>query len=414
MLRKTLVTLCALNLFSSYATGAECDRVIVELISSSQPSSRDPGDPYNIFDGSDDHAIYHSAADWIRDPDTDVFLDGIVDLNFGMNFGNGGEHPEGFDRQVKQLHEYRMDVAYGAGVTSDSLVSATVQIVVDGVLDMSLSGQTDLVASEWVYVNVFAGDGLLTTLADAQVDYDRCDRKQPASWDVVHHLVDDNGFRISQDGLFDNGGQVVVNIDVTEELRTLLSGEPEFAGFSIAGSADSDFVLLSVDGGSGTFAQLPRLILVGPALGDFDESDTVDLLDFATFQGCFTGDGVQAASGCTAADLDMDSDVDSSDLELLVGNLAGPDDECSASFDRDRVLSHHAANTQPGVEYVSPRFFGDFNDDGELNSRDREFFMTCVDNNGDVEAIDCSTADLNNDGRVNERDLGVFLAIFTE
>lgn len=396
------------------AVAAECDRVEVELISGSQPASRDPGDPFNEFDDLDDHAIYHSAADWLHDPDTGLFLDGTVDFNFGMNFGNAGLHPEGFDRQVKQLHEYRMSPAYDAGITSTSLVSATIEIVVDGVLDMGLSGQTDLVGPEWMYVNVFAGDGLLTTLADAQIDYDRCDRMQPATWDVVHHLVDNDGLRITQDGVDANGGEIVLNIDVASEVQALLAGTPDFAGFSMAGSGDGEFVLLSVDGGSGTFAQLPRLFLVGPALGDFDETETVDLLDFATFQECFTGSGNATTNGCTITDLDQDTDVDNDDLALLAGNLNGPDDQCTMGSSRRQITVRPLSGNDPDGSMLRTRFFGDFNDDGELDGRDRDFFMGCVDGYAGQSEEQCSTADLNKDGNVDARDLRIFRAIFEE
>lgn len=411
MLKPICFSACLMMLIATQpAWSAECERVEVVLISSSQPGPIGPlapGDPFNIFDGPDDNAIYYSAADWIRDP----FLDGLVDLNFGMNFGNAGEFPEGFDQQVKLLQEYRLVDAYAAGVNNANLHSAKIQFVVDSVLDMSLSGQTDLQAPSNMYVKVFSGDGLLTSLADAQLDYDRSDRKLPETWDITFPLLSPDGFRVSQDELDFFGGELIFEIDVTAELQTLLSSDPNYAGFSMAGSEDGDFVLLSVDGGSGSFAQLPRLVLIGPLLGDFDDSNTVDLADFAVLQPCFAGADKFPLPGCFKPDLDQDEDVDNEDVTLFTGNFFGPNDECTEIVEPAAVAgSKLAAARGPSIQ--TPYFFGDFNRDGELGPADRTLFMDCYAQGDENVSTTCSTTDLNADGQVNDADYALFVAIF--
>lgn len=60
------------------------------------------------------------------------------------------------------------------------------------------------------------------------------------------------------------------------------------------------------------------------ARADFDEDDDVDLDDFAVFQACLGGPGVeQSAQRCTGALLDGDTDVDRFDLVLFVGCMSG-------------------------------------------------------------------------------------------
>ena len=59
--------------------------------------------------------------------------------------------------------------------------------------------------------------------------------------------------------------------------------------------------------------------------GDFDGDGDTDLGDFGTLQTCFTGKGGIAAQECTESDLDVDADVDGSDLALWLGCMNGAD-----------------------------------------------------------------------------------------
>ncbi|MGD8453127.1 MAG: dockerin type I repeat-containing protein [Phycisphaerae bacterium] len=324
--------------------------IVVTLKANDEPDDWDhPGPDYNIFDPNqtDDHAIYHSAADWMRDPDSGLYLNGLVDEvgSFGMNFGNCYyDYPEGYDRQVKHIQEYMLAPAYDAGMTAESLISATLTFVVDRVIDMSLNGLTDAMAPEWMYVHVFAGDGQLTTIQDAQLDFDRCDRKHAETWDLVVHLVSEQGYRLSQDEIDYYGGAITFDIDVTEGVRDLLADQEAFAGFAMAGSHDGDFTLMSMDGGNYPAALLPTLTLVGSPLkkqdrpvracsasrrpvrgqqsvpapehdvGDFNRDGAVDAADLAHFARCLASSADGVAAPCNSADLDKDGDVDKWDL----------------------------------------------------------------------------------------------------
>lgn len=325
-------------------------RSVVLQASNTPDDFNHPGPNYNIFDANqtDDHAIYYSAADWMRDPDSGLYLDGLVDpIPFGMSFGNYGfDYPEGFDRQVKHLQEYMLAPAYDAGVTAASLVSATLTVTVDRVIDMSLQNCTDCVAPEWMYIAVFAGDGYLTTRNDAQLDYDRCDRLFPETWDITHHMVSDRGNRWSDDEIDFYGGKITLEIDVTSNVRDLLAAAEGFAGFTLAGSHDADFTITSLDGGTYPTTTLPTLTLVNSAplipigvtptqlptpspcpdtgrdtttmasseLGDFNRDGRVDQQDRAYYMDSYLRSINGTSPWSAIADFDRDGDVDPHDL----------------------------------------------------------------------------------------------------
>ena len=421
-MRQGSMMLIALGLLGASAGLAPAgDRVEVVLASDGNPDSgtngarddgtRSIGINYHIFSGPDDHAIYYSAADWVRNPDEGFFLDGLVELNFGMNFGNHAEdYPEGFDRQVKHLQEYLLAPGYDAGISAPSLVSATLSFGVDRVIDMTQGGATDLWAPEWMYLVSFAGDGLLTTLADAQLDFDRCDRTAPETWDYTIHLVSPDGYRLSDDEIDANGGLIIFEIDVTEDLRALIGDQESFAGFTMAGSHDGDFTLLSMDGGA-----LPSLTLIGPLLGDFDEDEDVDLADYAWFQRCFTGPDVTAIPECRRCDFERDDDVDLDDYSIFASKLTGPGGGGFRGAERSsRTGTVRIRPGRKGKESISRGEIGDFNADGQVNRDDRAHFQDCFSRRDSNTAPGCENADLDGDGDVDERDLILFRGIFTK
>jgi hypothetical protein len=61
-----------------------------------------------------------------------------------------------------------------------------------------------------------------------------------------------------------------------------------------------------------------------PGDGDCDGDRDVDLLDFAEFQVCFSGEGGGVSMGCECADLDGDDDVDLEDCGDFEDVLTGP------------------------------------------------------------------------------------------
>jgi hypothetical protein len=60
--------------------------------------------------------------------------------------------------------------------------------------------------------------------------------------------------------------------------------------------------------------------------GDFDADEDVDMTDFAVFQNCLSGPGIdQDDPLCPGARLDIDTDVDPGDLQLFLECLSGAD-----------------------------------------------------------------------------------------
>lgn len=75
-----------------------------------------------------------------------------------------------------------------------------------------------------------------------------------------------------------------------------------------------------------TVVSQTAMLLVGPALGNFDCDADVDLQDFSVFTQCFMGSNVPPADGCPAgvdADFDHDGDVDTQDFVLFAQHFTG-------------------------------------------------------------------------------------------
>lgn len=335
-----------------------------------------PGPNYNLFDStqSEDNAIYYSAGDWVRDPSSSLFIDGLVDDvgSFGMVIGNyGGDYPEGFDRQVKHIQEYLLAPAYTSGLNAGTLESATLTFVVDRVVDMSLSGCTDCVAPEWLYINVFGGDGKLTSVADAQLDFDRCDRLFPETWDIVVHLLSPDGFRLSDDEIDLFGGTITFEIDVTSEVRALMASGEAAAGFTFATSHDGDFTLMSIDGGSYPVTQLPTLTLEG---------------------------------NCgLATPPSLDPPVPSALIPSFVPPVPFASIEFG-SFDMIERASRLGAASE----------LGDLNRDGEVGQADWTYFIRSFTLSRRGKSVDQGQADLNGDGVIDSSDITLFIGLFVE
>lgn len=58
-------------------------------------------------------------------------------------------------------------------------------------------------------------------------------------------------------------------------------------------------------------------------IGDLDEDGDTDLIDWASYQDCFSGPDVPPTPECEAADLDEDNDVDVDDFSIFLDNFTG-------------------------------------------------------------------------------------------
>jgi hypothetical protein len=66
-------------------------------------------------------------------------------------------------------------------------------------------------------------------------------------------------------------------------------------------------------------------LVCAEATADHDASGTVDLLDLARFQACFTGsDAPSCGRGCATLDFDLDDDIDLDDYVIFVESFATP------------------------------------------------------------------------------------------
>ncbi len=93
---------------------------------------------------------------------------------------------------------------------------------------------------------------------------------------------------------------------------------------------------------------------------DLDGDGDGDLVDFATFQGCFTGPDVPPAPECATSDYDGDNDVDGDDFASFTGQMSGPStlspfDTRVVEYEYDplsrRIASSHANGTETTYTY---------------------------------------------------------------
>jgi len=188
-----------------------------------------------------------------------------------LSFGNYGPVPGATaDVQHALLTEFKMERPSWYGLDPNHLSRATVQVTIDRVVDMSLSGNNMALLPSLLYVNSFAGDGVVGRFENAQADFERIDQ---ASADVEVWLTMDgmpdgtpitdfalSWYKLVEPGL---GEPYTLTIDVTESVRQLLAEGADFSGFVLSGSPDGEFCLASidlVDDVQGT-AYLPALVL---------------------------------------------------------------------------------------------------------------------------------------------------------
>ncbi|MGD8453811.1 MAG: hypothetical protein PVJ57_18510 [Phycisphaerae bacterium] len=122
------------------------------------------------------------------------------------------------------------------------------------------------------------------------------------------------------------------NVAVSDPSGALLAEDFETVVGPVPGSLvgmDAFAVTLSMQNGLFTWGDGASLVVDNLQFGmlphSCDEDSDVDLLDFATFQSCFSGDGGGVGGGCTCVDVDGDGDIDQDDMTLLSGFYTGPE-----------------------------------------------------------------------------------------
>jgi hypothetical protein len=172
-----------------------------------------------------------------------------------LNIGNNGT-PAGqqTDRQHVLLSEFNLMRPGRYGIDPNALVSATIEVTIDRIIDMSHNGNNMALLPTAIYVNAFAGDGVLNDFTNAQADFELIDHTNTDAmvWLTMDGTVDGppiTDFALAHYRLVDPGlgEQFMIHIDVTEAVRTLLAEDAEYAGFVLSCPGDGEFTLASVD-----------------------------------------------------------------------------------------------------------------------------------------------------------------------
>lgn len=158
------------------------------------------------------------------------------------------------DMQHALLTEFKLERLGWYGLEPNDLVAAHIELTIDRVVDMSLSGNNMALLPSILYVNSYAGDGLIGRFENAQAAFERIDHEQAdtAVWLTIDGAPDGmpiTDFSLSWYKLVDPGldEPLTLTIDVSESARQLLAEGASFAGFVLSGSPDGDFCLASVD-----------------------------------------------------------------------------------------------------------------------------------------------------------------------
>lgn len=172
-----------------------------------------------------------------------------------LSLGNYGRVPGATaDVQHALLTEFKMERPSWYGLDPNHLVSARIELTIDRVVDMALSGNNMALLPSTLYVNCFAGDGVVGRFENAQADFERIDHEgaDVAVWLTMDGTADGtpitdfalSWFRLVDPGL---GEPYTLTIDVTESVRQLLGEGADFSGFALSCSPDGEFCLASVD-----------------------------------------------------------------------------------------------------------------------------------------------------------------------
>jgi hypothetical protein len=214
-------------------------------------------------DGSVRHVYWDPAVDdFVLVADENDVAEGLEKVRYEewssdlpMNMGNYGvKAGTSVDMQVALLSEFKLERPGWYDLDPNALVSARIELTIDRVVDMSLSGNNMALLPSMLYVNSFAGDGIVGRFENAQADFERIDHENA---DVSVCLTMDGtpegtpitDFSLSWHKLVDPGlsEPLTLTIDVTESVRKLVKEGAAFAGFVLSCSADGEFCLASVD-----------------------------------------------------------------------------------------------------------------------------------------------------------------------
>ncbi len=175
--------------------------------------------------------------------------------NSALNIGNNGIPSGGYtDRQHVLISEFNLMRPGRYGLDSDHLISAHIELTIDRVIDMSLSGNNMALLPSLMYVNAYNADGILNLFENAQVDFERVNHEsaEVTVWLTIDGTADGDpitDFSLSWYKLVDPGlgDEFTIIIDVTDAVRRMLQDGAAFAGFVSSCSADGEFCLASVD-----------------------------------------------------------------------------------------------------------------------------------------------------------------------
>jgi hypothetical protein len=142
----------------------------------------------------------------------------------------------------------------------------------------------------------------------------------------------------NQDRLFNLGDMVLLSLapnsptlvllaagpaDVFRAIPGAFPGDPGFADLFVSASESGLHPMNdNIDALDYTFCDVSELCAADYGIrrlkGDFDDDGDVDLPDFVTFAGCFTGPDGSASEGCAPGDFDGDGDIDCDDWAEFV------------------------------------------------------------------------------------------------
>lgn len=192
--------------------------------------------------------------------------------NRSLSIGNNGV-PQGgtAERQHALLAEFDLMRPGRYGLDPNDLVSAHVELTIDRIVDMSLSGNNMLLIPSVLYVNAFSGYGVLGRFENAQEDFERIDHENADAmvWLTMDGTPDGDPitdfspswYKLVESGL---GEPFTMNIDVTDAVRRILQDGASFAGFVFSCSPDGEYSLASIDlvDTMNGRSYLPTLVLV--------------------------------------------------------------------------------------------------------------------------------------------------------